>query len=275
MLDCKSLVTCVFASVLIVNTRPLFSNEPVVSGDAKPWPELSDDALKVLVQDKAIFLTLKPKALQERKAVIPRLSAPIRSIRWVKDPDTAIKFWPEQEEWLFSWKEQPKGDATIEVVFDRSPVLPADCPEAEPAGDDSIMLHAYQATTFGEKLRFEPQWYKNTVGYWTVATDYATWKLRVNEPGTYSVAVLQGCGKGQGGSDAVISLRRENKVHTELDFQTVDTGHFQNFRWNHLGLIDIDQNGSFELRINAKRIAHNALFDVRAIHLVKQADASK
>ena len=125
--------------------------------------------------------------------------------------------------------------------------------------------------TFGEKLRFEPQWYKNTVGYWAVASDYATWDLKIQQPGTYTVAVLQGCGKGHGGSDAVISLRQGNDVKAMLPFQTIDTGHFQNFRWNHLGTIDVAEGGTYQLRIGAERIAQNALFDVRAIHLVRQA----
>jgi hypothetical protein len=185
-----------------------------------------------------------------------------------------LKFRPEPQEWVFSWKAAPTEASVIEVVFDTPPVLPPDCPKSVPAGDGSVMLHAYQARTSGEKLRFEPQWSKNTVGYWTVPTDYALWNLTIDQPGTYSVAVLQGCGAGQGGSDAVITLRRgDDATRAELPFKTIDTGHFQNFRWNHLGTIDISDGGEYELRIEAKRIANAALFDVRAIHLVRQAVA--
>jgi len=145
------------------------------------------------------------------------------------------------------------------------------CKPAQPAADGSVMLHAYRATTHGEKLRYEPQWYKNTVGYWTVSSDHATWKLRIDQPGSYSVAVLQGCGRGQGGSDAVITLSCQGDKVAKLSFQTIETGHFQNFRWHHLGEVDLPDAGSFELKVAAKRIANKALFDVRAIHLVKQA----
>lgn len=113
------------------------------------------------------------------------------------------------------------------------------------------MLHAYQASTFGEKLRFEPQWYKNTVGYWAVLNDYATWQFTMDQPGTYSVAVLQGCGQGQGGSDGVMTLRSGDGVTAELPFKTIDTGHFQNFRWNHLGAIDVPDDGKYESMPNA------------------------
>ena len=89
------------------------------------------------------------------------------------------------------------------------------------------------------------------------------------------MAVLQGCGKGQGGSDAVISLRQDGQVKAELTFQTIDTGHFQNFRWNHLGMIELPAAGTYQLRIDATRIAKVALFDVRTIHLVRQATAAQ
>ena len=160
-----------------------------------------------------------------------------------------------------------KKDPVIEVVFDVDPVLPADCAPAVAAGDGSIMLQAYQASTFGEKLRFEPQWYKNTVGYWAVGTDYATWNLTVDQPGTYSVAVLQGCGKGQGGSDAAISLSRGGKVKAELPFQTIDTGHFQNFVWRHAGVLTAERPGDYQIRIEAVEIPRVALMDVRQLHL--------
>ncbi|MCA9063483.1 MAG: hypothetical protein KDA96_10505, partial [Planctomycetaceae bacterium] len=153
------------------------------------------------------------------------------------------------------------------------PLLPQDCQPAPSAGDGSIMLPAWMAMTYGEKLRYEPQWYKNTVGYWTVPTDYAEWQLKVDQPGTFTVAVLQGCGEGQGGSDAEVSLRRDDAVQAAIPFQPIDTGHFQNFRWNHLGTIQIPEAGTYQLRITPKKIARAALFDVRMVHLVRQARA--
>ncbi|MCA9056803.1 MAG: hypothetical protein KDA75_23430, partial [Planctomycetaceae bacterium] len=164
---------------------------------------------------------------------IPRLCAPIRSLRWRDAPDAELKFAPEPNEWVIRWKDVANAGQVIEIMFDAPPLLPQDCPTPAATGDGTLLLHAYQAATHGEKLRFEPQWYKNTVGYWTMPDDYATWKLRLDQPGTYSVAILQGCGNGQGGSDVLLSLRTGDQVTAELPFQIVETGHFQNFRWNH------------------------------------------
>ena len=265
--------------VFMTFITPLLGQEASVARalpvEAKVRPSLGSDGVKVYARGQTLWLALDDAQLKKKKAQIPRVCAPIRSIRWQGEASKEIKFWPEVEHWEFSWKQSPEKTNLIEVVFDRSPVLPSDCPPATSAGDGSVMLHAYQASTFGEKLRFEPQWFKNTVGYWTIASDYATWKLNLDQPGTYSVAVLQGCGTGQGGSDAVITLQQGDDTAATLDFQTVDTGHFQNFRWNHLGMINVSEGGDYELRIAPKRIAKNALFDVRTIHLVKQAQAGK
>ena len=245
--------------------------DKTTSADAKHWSELDRDGVSAFLDGKTLLLKLNADVLKNRKAVISRLSAPVRSIAWQGQAKSEIKFWPEIDEWVFSWKSKPDSATVIEVVFDKEPVLPVDCRPAKSAGDGSIMLHAYQASTFGEKLRFEPQWYKNTVGYWAVASDYATWKLEIEQPGRFTIAVLQGCGGGQGGSDALVTLRQDEKVKAKLPFKTVDTGHFQNFRWNHLGSIEVSDAGNYELRIEAKRIAKGALFDVRNIHLVRQA----
>jgi len=234
----------------------------------------SNDSVQVSLDQRTLWLVPTKRGLAEKRFTIPRLCAPIRSVQWAASKDKAPKVVPEIDHWVFSWKDIPTEDSLIKVVFDRKPVLLADCPVARPAGDGSVMLPAFSASTFGEKLRFEPQWYKNTVGYWVKPGDYATWKLKLKKPGQYSVAILQGCGKGQGGSDAVITLHDGEQAIAELPFKTVDTGHFQNFRWNHLGLIDVAKSGEFQLKIQPKRISKGALFDVRAIHLVPQSKPS-
>lgn len=251
---------------------------PGIDPGAARMPDLETVYVKVFGKENRLWLVLNAKALAEQKAVIPRLCSPIRSIGWSGSSREEIKFAPEPDEWVFSWKaaagaEGKPEELAIDVVLERPPTLLANAPSALAAADGSVLLHAYQAKTVGEKLRYEPQWYKNTVGYWTVPSDYATWELTIDQPGEFSVAVLQGCGQGQGGSQASLSLRKGDAVVAQLEFTTIDTGHFQNFRWNHLGKLTIDEAGSYQLRLEAKRIAKAALFDARMIHLVRQAKA--
>lgn len=239
--------------------------------DAVEVDELGGDGVTVLRLDNTLWLTLDSAVVERRSADIPRLSAPIRSLRWKGHPGHPLQFSPEPQFWRLSWHSAPAAIPVIEVRFDAPPVPATEAPMAAPAGDGSVMLHAHQAETHGEKLRFEPQPHKNTVGYWTVPADHAVWQLKIDQPGTFAVSVLQGCGQGQGGSEALVSLRRGDRIHAKLTFSTIDTGHFQNFRWVDAGTVELADAGDYQLQLDAKRIAGVALFDVRAIHLVRQA----
>lgn len=232
---------------------------------------LSIHGCDVFRDDTKLWIVPTKKSLQSGQCSIPRLCASIRSLQWSDDSERKTKFTPEPELWNFSWEGQVPPDARIEIEFDSEALLPSQRKPAVPTGDGTILLHANQASTFGDKLRFEPQAHKNTVGYWTVPTDYATWQLKIDESGEYSMAVLQGCGSGQGGSDAVISLHQGETTVSQLEFQTVETGHFQNFQWNHLGRLKVKTPGTYQLRVTPMKIAKAALFDVRMICLVRQA----
>ncbi|MCY2962533.1 MAG: hypothetical protein NT069_02590 [Planctomycetota bacterium] len=268
------LVLCVVAVNWTSRRSHASQSKPVgVPENARVVAELGGNGVVAYVLDQRLWLQLEKAALERNQAVIPRVAAAIRTMRWKGHPDVELKFSPEPREWIFSWKSAPVTDPVIEVVFDTPPVALRDSPPAVATGDGSVMVWAYQASTFGEKLRYEPQPFKNTVGYWVVPGDYATWDIVIDQPGAFTVALLQGCGEGQGGSDAVISLRQSDAVKAELPFRTIDTGHFQNFRWNHLGSIQVTAAGQYQLRIQPAKIAKNALFDVRGVHLVRQATA--
>ncbi len=43
------------------------------------------------------------------------------------------------------------------------------------------------------------------------ADDSASWEFTVTKPGKFTVEVLQGCGKGQGGSEVELSCRRTRR----------------------------------------------------------------
>ena len=134
-----------------------------------------------------------------------------------------------------------------------------------------IRLLARNGITTGEKLRFEPQWYKNTIGYWTVREDSVRWSIEVDQPGEFSVGLLQGCGEGQGGSVAILEVMRGETVVAALEFETLETGHFQNFVWNTAGKISLADSGQYQVRLRPREIKAVALFDVRELHLVRQA----
>ena len=213
---------------------------------------------------------------------LPRLAATIRSIGWVGMEVPTVSLSPEPNEWILKWDGEVPGAAKLVVVFDQPPRPMDSARRCMASADGTFWLPAHEARTVGKNLRFEPQPYKNTIGYWTNAADHAYWDVAVESPGRYAVAILVGCGEGQGGSEAYVSFANvesgggaaaesANALPQSLTFTVAETGHFQNFRWVTLGFWEAPSAGNYRVQVGARRLAKAALMDVRAVHLVRQA----
>lgn len=143
-------------------------------------------------------------------------------------------------------------------------LLPA-CEGTPPiqADDGSITLHSRDSTVEGTVLRYEPDPKKLTLGYWVKASDAGLWRFTAKQPGEFEVEVLQGCGTGQGGSDARVTVAGQS-----LDFVVDDTGHFQNFKPRVIGKVKLEKPGTYELRIQPQKIAKSAAMDIRQVRLL-------
>lgn len=205
---------------------------------------------------------------------IPRLAAPMRYLYWeAAVGSSGFQLKPEPDHWVISWKNRPKGASTIVLSMDAPPLLLSELKSIKATGDGSFYLPAHFATTAGEKVRYEPQPNKNTVGFWVGKQDTASWTIHLDEPGRFTVAVLQGCGKGQGGSLATMSFISPVKdITPKIDFEVVETGHWQNFQWVQLGEVELRHKGEVEVAVAPKQIKKAALMDIRAIHLIRVPD---
>lgn len=125
-----------------------------------------------------------------------------------------------------------------------------------------VTLQARTADVHGVQLRFEPMPHKNTLGFWSNATDWASWDFTITTPGRFSLAALQGCGKGQGGSDVEFTLAGQT-----LTMQVEDTGGFQNFKARSIGEVRIEKPGRYTLAVKPRRKAGAAVMDLREVKL--------
>lgn len=144
--------------------------------------------------------------------------------------------------------------------------MPTPNPDYKPnpqGADGSILLHSRSAEVHGIQLRYEPLPHKTTLGFWTLAEDYATWEFEVTKPGTFTVEVMQGCGKGSGGSEVAVAIGDE-----KLTFVVKDTGGFQNFETRDVGTLKIEKAGRHTLTLKPVKKAGAAVMDVRQIRLV-------
>lgn len=128
-----------------------------------------------------------------------------------------------------------------------------------PRGD--IRLYASRATIHGEKLRYEPQPMKNTLGFWVRAEDWAGWDVNVPFAGKYELEIQQGCGNGNGGAE--VSIEMAGQSHS---FKVVETGHFQHFIRRKIGVFDLP-GGPQALSVKPKSKPGGAVMDLREVVL--------
>ncbi len=199
------------------------------------------------------------------KVSLPRLYNPIGTVYLLNDPaQAALGFQPNLVDWSVSRPKTPSaGPVVVVVEVKGKPRFGPEPPVAEPANDRSITLPAHEAVTHGRLLRYEPQPHKNTVGYWADENDWCEWRLRVEKPGAYKVQLLQGCGKGQGGSVVKVAIGGQS-----LEYTVEDTGHFQNFVERTAGTVQLDKAGPAALELRAVRKAKGAVMDIRQIKLL-------
>ncbi len=205
----------------------------------------------------------------EGKTRIPRVFASLRAAYFDGHPDVKVNVHPEIKYWELRIKgDRPSSNVVLE--FDSPPLLIDETEPARQLGDGSIVLACHQGRTTGEKLRFEPQAHKNTIGYWAVANDYVTWPIQIEQAGTFNVGLLQGAGARGGGVARVSLLDRNEEVVDSFECEVEVTGHFQNFVWKHGGELEVKKAGRYGLRIEAAKINDVALMDVRQVQMTRQ-----
>ena len=227
---------------------------------AQPIPAEAEAIEHPALGDTRLFrlgrrLWMVPATMTETgSAVIPRFCGSLREAgRFREDDEMSVSVHPEPSRWEVRWRNADENASGVVLAFDQRPKLPSELAPVSPAGDGSVMLPAHRAITSGEKLRYEPQPFKNTVGYWTVPGDTAAWKLKLDRAGPLNVGILQGCGGGQGGSRGTIQLVRGDRVVARLPFEVIETGHFQNFRWRHLGEMMVPEPGDYTLKLSQSK----------------------
>lgn len=259
----------------------------------QPWRDVMVDDMDVFFrqhlkkQDDDVFATMqmpwgelrmRPNSLElvvEQKPAggaieLPRLNNRIGKAYLQADAQQRpLALKPGVKTWSIALPDSSGEGAVVIVETKERPHLPT-IPRIVAAGaDGEVILPAHQSLTHGTTLRFEPQPYKNTVGYWVHEKDWCDWRFHIDQGGRYAVYVLQGCGKGQGGSEVAVTVGEQT-----LTFTVEDTGGFQNFKSRRIGEVDLPAGGVYTLAIHPQKKAANAIMDVRQVRLVPIAASS-
>jgi hypothetical protein len=132
---------------------------------------------------------------------------------------------------------------------------------------DAIRLTASEARVHGTRLRFEPETYKNVLGYWTEVDDWAEWEFESKREGPVDVEIHCGCGAGNGGSNIDVILETPTGSAQRLAWTVRETGHFQNIVIENLGTMAL-ANGRCKLMVRPQRKAASAIVDIRQVMLI-------
>ena len=187
-------------------------------------------------------------------------------------------YFPELGDWEFF-----TVDGASSKVLERGKLAScASCHEEKAKGDfvardylvpaqltgGRIILHSSKAKTHGEKLHYEEEQIKNTLGYWTNAADWAEWEFQVTRPGKYDIHLWQGCGTGCGGSEVGIVTAGQT-----VTFNVEETGHFQNFKERVVGQVNFMETGPQRLEVRVRKMAGPAVMDLRLVVLTPVVSA--
>ena len=124
-----------------------------------------------------------------------------------------------------------------------------------------IFLEARDAKVKATKMKYEEPPQKDTLGFWVNAEDTASWTFQAPKAGTYRVTVLQGCGKGNGGSVVALDTKQGS-----CEFTVEETGHFQRFVPREVGKLTLVA-GENTLTVRPVKKAKAAVMDLRRVIL--------
>jgi hypothetical protein len=125
----------------------------------------------------------------------------------------------------------------------------------------TIELDARDCWISGVMLRYEPKPKKLCIGFWGNPDDYPVWNYTVVTPGRYEVVLTQGCGRGAGGSRAVLET-----AEASLEFTVKDTGGYQNWIEVSLGEVTFEKAAPQKLAVKVLKKARG-IMDIRRIVL--------
>lgn len=220
---------------------------------------------RIVARKSALELHVQ-KLPANRVISFPRLNNRMKSVylEGKTAEDSKLKFKPEITTWEVTLPKE-LGDFSGVVIFETlEPIELATKPHViKQSKNGAVTLPSHYVITHGKLLRYEPQPHKNTMGYWANADDWAEWHVAISQPAEFKVEILQGCGKGQGGSIVEIEI-----AGSKCQFEIEDTGHFQNFKARKVGTVRVARAGEFPLKIRTIKKAKVAACDIRQIRLL-------
>jgi alpha-L-fucosidase len=134
------------------------------------------------------------------------------------------------------------------------------------ADDGSLRLPARLAEVHGYTARYESGHGKDNIGFWTEASDWVSWPLRVDHGGQFEVHLTQATDAGTGGSEFAVEVAAERLTGTVRE-----TGSWTAFETTVLGRVRIPA-GEHACAVRAVSKPGLAVMNLKQIELRRVAD---
>ena len=197
------------------------------------------------------------------KLIVYGLTGGVKKAYLLSDPNrTALPSATQGYSTVYTVPKEPPDPLATVVVLEMADKPATMALWQKPGDDGRLVLHARDAIVHGRTLRYEPEPHKDTLGYWSNPSDWVEWDFEVPAAGTYAVQILQGCGKGSGGSKVAFAAGGQT-----LTVTVQDTGHFQNFVTRDIGQIRLEKAGRHTLTVKPMDRPGVAVMDLRSVTL--------
>jgi len=124
-----------------------------------------------------------------------------------------------------------------------------------------ITLHAGDAFTHGEKIRYESGSGKDNIGFWTDPNDWVDWILRVSQPATFEVEMTFACPDVSAGSEFLLEVAGQ-----QLSGKVQGTGSWTQFKTEKLGTVKLSED-RHSLAVKAKDLVGEGVMNLQSIVL--------
>lgn len=129
---------------------------------------------------------------------------------------------------------------------------------------NELVLDAKKAKLSGKDNQLQNNEF---IGFWTNASDTASWELNVPAPGKYKVKLLYACERAYAGSTAKLTV-----LGKTLSAEVEATKAWDDFGLMDMGVIDLDQVGATQCTVGFGAIKGKALFNLKNVVFIPITD---
>jgi len=198
---------------------------------------------------------------EDGRLVVPGLLNQVQSACLLADPDRhPLKVLREGESVVVSLPEKAPDPVDTVVLLEIAGEPKVVEPAIEPDAQGKLTLHARDATTHGQRIRYETGGGKDNIGFWVEPNDWVDWLVHVKRPGSFEVEITYACTQPGG------SRYRIEVADQKLEATVKATGSWTAFESAHLGRIELPA-GRHRLAVRALELKGEGVMNLRSIVL--------